>query len=384
MKKTTSIFLCFVLAVSAAIAMTACKKYTKKSAEQAMIDDIGGCSETYTGTISDESYASSDAAVSAVIANELCGTNTECRVEKAQKTAVTVEQYKKAIPEEYTQGATSVEKVKITYSRSEKNVADSSLNATDAGSADKKYTVVIYVINYDNYWKYFTPVLENAQTLTKSYYDSIFNTEKYRNCTMTSSMVEKMVGKSGGETVNITLKIEGESKYADNKIYLKTTATYSLMGMTNSSVSEIYIEDEGNGVLCYANDGTGWVSASLDSVGYVSIEDVMPFANNAYLDHSYFTKTSYGCEIERDKLEYYMNQAIKADNMLQMGLTIENGSIKYYVSDGVLSGLLSNIKMSGSITQDNINVTYSGTLDITCKCTDYGKTTVQRPEGIPA
>lgn len=70
--------------------------------------------------------------------------------------------------------------------------------------------------------------------------------------------------------------------------------------------------------------------------------------------------------------------------MVQMGLTIDSGSIKYFVSDGVLSGLLSNIKMSGSVTQGSVNVTYSGTLDMTCKCTDYGKTTVQRPEGIPA
>ena len=65
MKKLTSIFLCIVMAVVATVALTGCKKETKKSAEQSMIDDIGGCSETYTGTLSEEQYSSSDEAMPA-------------------------------------------------------------------------------------------------------------------------------------------------------------------------------------------------------------------------------------------------------------------------------------------------------------------------------
>ena len=384
MKKLTSIFLCLVMAVVATVALTGCKKETKKSAEQSMIDDIGGCSETYTGTLSEEQYSSSDEAIAAVVANELNGSSTECTKTDAQKTTIPASEYaKNNIPAEYTNGATNVEKVEISYTRQEKNKADTNLTADGDAATQKKYKVTVYVINYENYWKYFSPVVENSQTLSKSYYESIFNGTKYKNCTVTQVIEQKITIKGGGINESGTTKMEYTAKYADNKIYMYEKTT----DPSRVSESEYYIEQTDTGILCYTKNLAGvWEESDLFGAG--DIDSLMPFASNEYLDHSYFTKTSYGCEIQRENFQSYLDQAMKGLS-LGMDANIESGSVKFYVSKGVLSGILSNMKLSGTIslsemlgTTENITATFTSALSMTVKCTDYGTTVVTKPAEI--
>lgn len=386
MKKLTSIFLCLVMAVVATVALTGCKKETKKSAEQSMIDDIGGCSETYTGTLSEEQYSSSDEAIAAVVANELNGSSTECTKTDAQKTTIPASEYaKNNIPAEYTDGATSVEKVEISYTRQEKNKADTNLTADGDAATQKKYKVTVYVINYENYWKYFSPVVENSQTLSKSYYESIFNGEKYKNCTMTSVMEQKITVSYSGGSESMTMKNESDIKYADNKIYIHQTT--SMIGGRIRQVDEIefYVEQTTDGYLCYMKDSSGsWVECEMSRTGFDNIEEAMPFANNEYLDHSYFTKTSYGCEIQKENFQSYLDQAMKG-LAFTMEMNITDGSVKFYVSEGVLSGVLSNMKLRGSMSMPDgaggsINAKYSDAFSMTVKCTNYGTTSVDRPQ----
>ena len=376
--------MCLVMAVVATVALTGCKKENKKSAEQSMIDDIGGCSETYTGTLSEEQYSSSDEAIAAVVANELNGSSTECTKTDAQKTTVPASEYvKNNIPAEYTDGATSVEKVEISYTRQEKNKADTNLTADGDAATQKKYKVTVYVINYENYWKYFSPVVENSQTLSKSYYESIFNGTKYKNCTVTQVIEQKITIKGGGINESGTTKMEYTAKYADNKIYMYEKTT----DPSRVSESEYYIEQTDTGILCYTKNLAGvWEESDLFGAG--DIDSLMPFASNEYLDHSYFTKTSYGCEIQRENFQSYLDQAMKGLS-LGMDANIESGSVKFYVSKGVLSGILSNMKLSGTIslsemlgTTENITATFTSALSMTVKCTDYGTTVVTKPAEI--
>ena len=74
---------------------------------------------------------------------------------------------------------------------------------------------------------------------------------------------------------------------------------------------------------------------------------------------------------------------------LGMDANIESGSVKFYVSKGVLSGILSNMKLSGTIslsemlgTTENITATFTSALSMTVKCTDYGTTVVTKPAEI--
>ena len=376
--------MCLVMAVVATVALTGCKKETKKSAEQSMIDDIGGCSETYTGTLSEEQYSSSDEAIAAVVANELNGSSTECTKTDAQKTTIPASEYaKNNIPAEYTNGATNVEKVEISYTRQEKNKADTNLTADGDAATQKKYKVTVYVINYENYWKYFSPVVENSQTLSKSYYESIFNGTKYKNCTVTQVIEQKITIKGGGINESGTTKMEYTAKYADNKIYMYEKTT----DPSRVSESEYYIEQTDTGILCYTKNLAGvWEESDLFGAG--DIDSLMPFASNEYLDHSYFTKTSYGCEIQRENFQSYLDQAMKGLS-LGMDANIESGSVKFYVSKGVLSGILSNMKLSGTIslsemlgTTENITATFTSALSMTVKCTDYGTTVVTKPAEI--
>ncbi|MCI6733983.1 MAG: hypothetical protein MR437_02780, partial [Clostridiales bacterium] len=52
-------------------------------------------------------------------------------------------------------------------------------------------TTKVYIICFSGYYKYFSPALKTGETVTKSYFDSIFNASKYDNCTVEYSAVTK-------------------------------------------------------------------------------------------------------------------------------------------------------------------------------------------------
>lgn len=347
----------------------------------AFIDEIGGCSETYKGSVSEKSYDKAEDAVSDYVASEIVAAESECKITetKLEKKLSQKEITQLGISDEMMNGADKVEKYNVAYESTEKD-EDSNLMMIDSDSkfATAKIVsgkTVVYIITYKDFFKYFSPVVEDGNTLTKSYYDSIFNSEKYNNCTFEQTMEMTVEGSGQGETLSYSYKMTSLIKFDNGKIYMESKTEGDFPGMPASD-SKTYIEDNGNGGLnCYVYQNGEWLPGSISSAGIHSIDDLAPFKNQ-YLDHSYFSKTDFGCALEKKNFEKYMKAALK---ILDLGSFTDNmnidGYVNYYVSGGVLSGLRSDVNVNFSMS----GATITEKITSTAKCTNYGTTVVESP-----
>lgn len=361
----------------------------------ALVEAIGGCSETYQGAVSEKTYTSAQDAAKACVAQEIVSQSEDCQIQtvsegsKLSKKEIT----KLGVPDDVMKGAESIEEYTVTYQTAEKE--DQSASASlhlQSLAAKQTVTVHVYIIKYPDYFKYFTPAVVNGDTLTKSYYDSIFNAEKYKNCTMVDTSTISMDIEYAGMAFTVDMVSTTTTKYDHDKIYMKVeeTTSYSaidpntketitgdmadLEAMAGSSAYELYIETQSDGtILCMTNYGGSWVEASLHTLGFDDVEELTPF-NDQYLDHAFFTKTSYGCQLSQENFEAYLRQVL--DNVSEFAtLSIASGHADYYVSEGVLSGMNMVFDMKLTILGAETAERVSGTVS----CTNYGTTVVEKP-----
>ena len=370
--------LCLVLSL---VAMTACGKKDKDDKKGGskidasvgrddFIADIGGVSDTYTGEISEESYETKDDAVAACINEEIVGTSKTATIESTVSKGMLSDAQITALnlPEELSADVESVEQIEVTYSEAEMY---SSLAA--ASSNTKKVTVYIIKIGPD--FKYFTPCPVKGDTITKSYYESVFNDEKYANCTYVNSSYVKIeqTGMNLEMTLTQTIKRDGNKIYLKQVIDAEGDSQYIslLVGSTNRYM-EVYIEKDDEGSY------DTWVKMSADgewTESYSSFQ-VDPFAGQDMLDYTYFSKADFGF-------------ALKGENALRFYREYASGNIpddakldlyaEYYVKDGVLSGM--RMEYSADITQETYGQTIRAITTGLNKmsCTNYGTTVVEKP-----
>lgn len=347
----------------------------------AFITEIGGCSETYKGSVSEKSYDKAEDAVNDYVVAEVVSAGSECRITetKLEKKLSQKEITDLGISDEMMSGADKVEKYNVAYESTEKD-EDSNLMMIDSDSKFATAKVVsgktvVYIITYKDFFKYFSPVVEDGNTLTKSYYDSIFNSEKYKNCTFEQTVEMTVDCSSQGQTINYSYKMTSLIKFDNGKIYMESKTEGNVPGMPASD-SKIYVEDDGNGgINCYVYQNGEWLPGSMSSSGIHSVDDLTPFKNQ-YLDHSYFSKTDFGCALEKKNYEKYMKTAM---SILDFGSFTDNmnieGYVNYYVSGGVLSGLRSDVNVSFSES----GTSFTEKVTTTAKCTNYGTTVVDIP-----
>lgn len=362
----------------------------------AFVDEIGGCSETYTGAVSEKKYDKAEDAAKEYIANEIVAADAAYEIEKVESEGKLSKKELKAldIPETFMKDAEEVEKYTVTYLTDEKDKTDETTGKAQAEkegdilqlAVGEKQTdgkdstkVTVYVIKFADYFKYFSPRMINGDTLTKSYYDSIFNEEKYKNCTMNMEMEMNVQASGQGESFSATVKFSTVTKLENGKIYMeqKAQSDNELFASMNKDI-KIYLEEKSDGsILCYVNQAGTWQETNMRAIGFTDFESLTPF-HDQYLDHSYFTKTDYGCKLGKENFSAYMNQAMKnlLNNSLLSGMNMDlDGYVDYYVSEGVLSGTRTSIDMDMSVE----GVTAKYTLSSVTKCTDYGKTVVEAP-----
>lgn len=377
-------FIAVLLIACMAFALVGCNK---KDAESKFIDEIGGCSETYNGALSEDEFGTLNAAAENYVKEEIVGDDQSCSVTVGQTTEVALaDASKHKIPAECVNGAESVQAVEVYYTVKEKSSSIFDFLSSDAKAAitsgnSEEQKVTVYVIKFDTYFKYFTPVVENGETLTKTYFESLFNAEKYKNCTFKQTLEFGVKG-TDKESVeqSLTYKTEYTAKFADSKIRVTMVSDVvgdgSQSGSSGKNTVDMYIGYDDNRLECYANVNGSWASAELDLIGFSDIEELTPFYGQR-LDHSYFVKTEYGCAIENEKLDKYMESV---NDLFEIALSALNfkaeGFVKYYVSEGTLSGVRTEIK---------INMNYEGVATefytvSELKCTDYGSTVVEKPK----
>lgn len=335
-----------------------------KKEESAFIDEIGGCSETYTGALSENTYYDAVEAAHAYVLEEIAKEDSEYTIEAAvcEGTPSNDELQAAGVSSDLLDGATSVQKYTVTYTE---DGQDS--DSTSELSTGNQKTVVVYVVGGDDWFKYFSPVVVTGNTVTKSYYDSIFHSEKFNNCTIVQN--SKISVKAGifvfSETVETTLT--STMKYADNKIYIEEKIESDVE--SENSDLKLYIELSEDGWVenCYLNENGYWEDAYLRDKSLLT-----PFGDQ-FLHYSYFTKTDYGCTLEKENLKAYLAQSL--DELNLSGDMEVDGSVNYYVTDGVLNGIMNKIVVKMEL--EGVSVTES--ITSTVKCIDYGTTQIESP-----
>ncbi len=348
------------------------------------IESLGGVSETYTGSVSDESYDTTEEAATAYVEKELAG-NAEVSiintVSKGTLSEKEVESLK--IPAEDSENIVSVEAIEVEYSEESLTAKEEGVTATATLNTTRK--VKVYIIKYESSFKYYTPCPVTGETINKSYYDSVFNSDEYKNCTYTTSMKISGSASSASEgTVTLEMTTTQKALFSENAIYLEQTSSASMLGETNTETIYAYIVKETllgeEQIVCYiSEDNEEWFEASLTTIGFYSFEELTPFYDQ-YLDYTYFTKTDYGFKLDEDNAKQYITETLGDTVAVSLCDDLNmNIFAKYYVSGGVLSGMRMDMDMTFSQTLYSETVT--GAFDVVAEMsvTNYGSTVVEKP-----
>lgn len=340
---------------------------------EAFIEELGGCSDTYKGEVSEYTYETKELAAKAFVEEQVVGDNDVTIVKTESKGELSSTQIEALnIPEAEKTDIVSVEEVEVEYA------LESSTYMSKTQSASPNKIVKVYIIKYPNTFKYYSPAPVTGETVTRSYYDSIFDTEKYQNCTMTSTfeMSTEMTTLTlqGKKTTTNSQKTTIFAQYSEDKIFQQRTIETTENGETTTSSESIYIEKVDNNILCYSNKTGAWTLAGY--IGFSDLEDLMPFAD-AYLDYTYFTKTEFGCEIGQDNMMRYIRETFENDSLVMEYLEQMDISAitKYYVAEGVLSGMRQDMTLS--LSEGIASAKVISKVETICK--DYGTTVVERP-----
>lgn len=358
-------------------------------AEKSFINELGGVSETYVGTVSEQNFDTAEKAAQSFVTNEVVGekeisvVNTESKASYEGANIATL-----GLPEAVTSGATAVEQIEVEYKESEVAAMAS------APSASSK-RVTVYVIKYESNWKYYTPCPETGDTILKSYYDSVFNAEKYKNCTLNSTMdMSYNIKASGGGMsfeMKMSMKMTQTILYEPGKLYyeLSSVTTQSMMGESDNKQEvslKAYFETTDDGISCWVDSGTGWMNGSIQMIGVSDLDELAPFSDD-YLDYTYFTKTDYGFALDKKHAEQYLKEAVGSEiedileSLGDSGFSVDMFG-KYYVSEGVLSGMRLDADVNMKASEEGTTMKLTMNIGGETKCTNYGTTTVTKPSGI--
>ena len=358
--------------------------------EEKFIESIGGVSEAYKGAVSEETYETAKAAAEAFVEEEIVG-NSDCQIEKVESkgTLSKSEVSKLKLPTDIATDMTSVEKLEVEYIKEDAN----SYISSSSDTSNKTQKVTVYVIKYESRYKYYSPAPITGDTITKSYYDSVFNVEKYKNCTFKTTMDVDMSVEASyqgqTESANLDMSITQLVQYNEDKIYMEQSVSYQMVQAENSTQVQdkmyAYMEMVDGDLVCYVkmSGSSEWREGYIQQVGFSNLEELTPFYDQ-YLDYSYFTKTDYGFEISQDNAKRYIQETL-SDTLGQMGLDsmLDKFAIdmfvKYYVSQGVLSGMREDVKMSMNMNQDGVTMNMTADVVAQMTCTEYGTTVVTKP-----
>lgn len=388
--------LVMILCTLAVFVLTSCGSSIISQDE--MINQLGGVSETFEGALSEETYETAEEAATAFVEEEIVG-KSNANVSEVKPVATLSEtEIKDAIPESLLEGkeVDSVEKYEVTYSVSSYLDAGNGVQALASETLNSNRTVTVYVIKCGPDWQYYSPMPVTGATISKAYYDSVFDYEKYKNCTYKLEQTLNMdvsasyQGQSMNESMSMTLT--QLVKHADGKVYIEqkmtTTGTGELGQELDDASSNMdikaYMETNEDGTITMyvklGND-TEWINGNLQQIGFSSLEELTPFYNQ-YLDYTYFTKTDYGFKLEDENAKEYVSQTLEQMGSMVEQMFGEDGLTifaEYFVSNGVLSGMRMDMDININMSQSGVSMSMSGDSTAVMTCVDYGTTVVEKP-----
>ena len=374
--KTAKKILAGILAMTTlfSVGFTAsCKNVGENAEHNAFIKELGGTSETYSGTVSKNSYSTEEAAARACVSNEISSYSTgESIVTRKKLNNSQILQLN--LPKTETKDMLGVDELEMEYYISKVD-------------PNEKKTAKIYIIKFANEFKYYTIRPADGETVTKSYYNSVFNSQNYKNCTLNSTMEMNIQLTKGDETATATMKLTQTVKYSETAIYLEqmtetTTETNKAGNVSSNSENNKVYGYMAKGVTWdyyISRDGEEWTWTTLSSFGVYKMSDLLPFAGEK-MEYTYFTKTDYGFELTNENARRYIQHTLGQLSTYLDEDTVIDLFAKYYVCNGALSGMRMDMEMIIDVDYDSsTKITGNATAGAESKVTDYGTTIVEKP-----
>ena len=374
--KTAKKILAGILAMTTlfSVGFTAsCKNVGENAEHNAFIKELGGTSETYSGEVSQNSYSTEEAAALACVSNEISSYSTgESIVTRKKLNNSQILQLN--LPKTETKDMLGVDELEMEYYISKVD-------------PNEKKTAKIYIIKFANEFKYYTLRPADGEMVTKSYYNSVFNSQNYKNCTLNSTMEMNLQLTKGDETATATIKLTQMVKYSETAFYLEqatetTTETNKAGNVSSNSENNKVYGYMAKGVTWdyyISRDGEEWTWTTLSSFGVYKMSDLLPFAGEK-MEYTYFTKTDYGFELTNENARRYIQHTLGQLSTYLDEDTVIDLFAKYYVCNGALSGMRMDMEMIIDVDYDSsTKITGNATAVAESKVTDYGTTVVEKP-----
>ncbi|MCM1438870.1 MAG: hypothetical protein NC131_06625 [Roseburia sp.] len=352
-----------LFAASALAAGTLLAAGCSKSSEPA-------ASETYTGVVATQSYASTNDAAAAFVAAELSGEEYQVSFNKYEKdadlTASEVESLN--IASEVNGTIKTVEKGKIYFDEV------SQASAVAAATGESTLYVTVYIIAYADAsepevtkYTYMIPLPANNEVITASYYNSVMNPENFKNCTVTS-------------TVSMSMTAQNESESETQTVTMQITETAVKMSMKMPSENggttdaTVYLVDSQTGVKC-AVEAQGqcmampaeYIGLDIDSISELYASQI----NEA--QYSLFVKTDYGFKMRQEAISGVVDATFDAIfGGWGIEYTTDKAVAEYKVVDGKLYKATADLAITATYEDETIKAASKSTVTYT----NYGTTTV--------
>ncbi len=362
----------------------------------------------YQGALSAETYTSPELAAKAFIDVEVSGDVTDATFVSYTKTADLTEEEVDAldISDAEKESIASVEKGEVKYT-----VAAGDSDLTVRTSADEGKTYLVIIVKYNNQTvKYYSPVLNEGDPLTKSYYDKVFSAENLKNVTLSYNLEIPITASFKGISFTSSMSIKIDGKWDEESYgYLKSTMTSDILGEKQTVVMEqLYVNDKtskfSGSIFARSTlngETTGWMMEGgiqtpelgddddydVDMPDDDEDDDMLSMFMPAF-DYSYFIKTKTGFKINSEKLTEYMNIALKdafeQSGAATMGIKLgkTSASADYYVYDGKITESVVTLTCNYSMEMEGMHYDYVMNEKITVKYSDYGNTNVVVPSDI--
>lgn len=368
MKKVTKI-----VAVIAALVMSLCL---------CLLTACGGnYSETYTGTLSQQSYTSEENAAKAFVEAEIASSNMSVTFTKVEveEEALSEEEVEKLELGD-VENVEYVKKATVYYSE---GGAQPLAIALDESSASTDISQLLYIVKYvDGGYKYYSPALTEGENLTKSYYDDVFSSARYENVTVTGSMyttVRATISYSNGQTQSQSESSNVSYTYKITKNAVVATMTQSASGKTATMYNYLVKTTTGYVIVMeyngsYEVSGPGQLNSTADFLWSGLIENA---------DHTYFQKTKSGFTMKTEQAKQMaadlLEDAGVDSDMLDMFDELE---YNFYVSEGNIIKMEDKVSASISYSEGGNSLQMAIAASSKYDFGSFGTTTVTLPDDV--
>ena len=373
----------------------------------------GNYSETYEGDISSLAYITELAAAEAFVKNEIVGKTTET-TEVSYEKAGDLSLAKVAtfnLGDYDVDDVTEAEYGTVTYTtkvyslKEKEPDEDSASESTPENTTESEIveetvekTVTMYLLKFGSTYHYYVPQPEVGDMLSESYYDSVFDSSEYSNCTV-SIDIGTRVSVSRSFSVDDKTEEQVEVNKTDYSVYMKITEDViyikimdkeSTSGTETDGKNKIYartgyiFRGSNDSLSLYYYENKSW--NNYTTISRSTLHSMYDYGIPVKFDHSYFEKTKTGFKLSDDKLVDFVEKMLTTNSSLsktfKMTEATFTGDATYQISGGKLAKQSMNMSIKSTDTKYDATYVKTGEVFISAKYSRFGTTTVKVPEDL--